>query len=129
MPKLTSDQAFALSRAFHGISVEIGNYRFSNFDNLTPAQRRRLEDLQFDVLNDSTKFNALSISGVLDDMQGALDRIHQTTERMNDAIKRLNDANRVIKIATAAVTLGAAIVSANPAAIVTAVTGAIESVS
>lgn len=129
MPKLTADQAFALAQAFHGLSVEIGNYRFRVHAELTPAQRKRLEDLQFDVLNGSTQFNALSISLELDDVQGTVDDIHAATTRMNKAIKKLQTAQSVIKIATAAVTLGGAIVSMNPAAIAAAVEGAVAAVS
>ena len=44
MAKLTADQAFALAQSFHDLSVEIGNYRFRVHQDLTPAQRRRLED-------------------------------------------------------------------------------------
>ncbi len=128
MPKLTSDQAFALSQTFHDLSFEIGNYRFANHADLTPAQRRRLEDLQFDVLNTSTQFNALSISLELDDLQGTLNEISEATTEMNNAIKKLKDAQRVIRIATAAVTLGAAVISMNPGAITSAVSGAINSV-
>jgi hypothetical protein len=123
MPKLTSDQAFVLALAFHDLAVEIGNYRFRVHQDLTPAQRRRLEDLQFDVLNTSTQFNALSISLALDDLQETLDDISAATEKMNKAIKRLKDVQKVIAIATAAVTLGSAIISMNPGAIFAALGG------
>lgn len=123
MPKLTSDQAFVLAQAFHDLSVEIGNYRFRVHQDLTPAKRRQLEDLQFDVLNTSTQFNALSISLALDNLQDTLDDISAATEKMNKAIKRLKDVQKVIAIATAAVTLGGAIISMNLSAIASALGG------
>ena len=129
MPKLTSDQAFVLAQAFHDISVEIGNFRFRVHQDVTPARRRQLEDLQFDVLNASTQFNALSISLALDDLQDTLDDISAATEKMNKAIKRLKDVQKVIAIATAAVTLGGAIISMNPGAIAAALGGVATAVN
>jgi hypothetical protein len=123
MPKLTSAQAFALAQGFHDVSVEIGNFRFRQGDTLSSTQRKRLEDLQFDVLNASTMFNALSLSLELDELQETLDRVGMATVRMKNAIKKINSVQRVIKIATAAVTLGAAVVSMNPGAIIDAVSG------
>lgn len=128
MPKLSSEQAFAMARAFHDLAVEIGNYRFDHFDDLKPTQRKQLEDLEFDVLNDSTKFNALSISGTLDELQTTLDHIDAATTQMTRAVQTIQEVGHIIKIATAAVTLGAAIVSLNPGAIAAAVAGAVTAV-
>jgi|SRR6476660_5238783 flagellar motility protein MotE (MotC chaperone) len=128
MPKLTSDQAFDLAQSFHDLSVEIGNFRFRVHQDLTPAKRRQLEDLQFDVLNISTQFNALSISLALDNLQEALDDISAATEKMKKAIKRLKDVQKVVAIATAAVTLGSAIISMNPGAIASALGGVVTAV-
>src|SRR3954471_5876286 len=96
MPKLTSDQAFDLAKAFHDLSVEIGNFRFRVHEDLTPLKRRQLEDLQFDVLNTSTQYNALSISLALDNLQEALDDITAATEKMTRAIKRIKEIQQVI---------------------------------
>lgn len=123
-----TDQAFVLAKSFHNLSVEIGNFRF-NSDNLTAEQQRQLEDLQFDLLNDSSRLNALSISIALDDLEGTLDRIIAATEDMSHAVQKLKNVGKVIDIGTAAITLGAAIVSMNPSAIVSAVKTAAESVS
>jgi len=124
MPQLTPNQAFILAKQFHDLAVVIGNYRFENWDGLSSDERRALEDLQFDVLNDSSKFNGMSISLELDDLQGTLDDLGEVTDNMQQAIKNLKNIGKVIKIATAAVTLGAAIVSMNPSAIGSALSGA-----
>jgi len=129
MPQLTSDQAFALAQQFHDLAVAIGNFRFANFDDLSSAQRKRLEDLQFDVLNDSTKFNAISIDLSLNELQSTLADINASTDRMKDAITNLKNIGKVINIATAAVTLGAAIVSMNPGAIASAVSGTVKALN
>jgi hypothetical protein len=129
MPELTSDQAFILAQQFHDLSVVIGNYRFDNWDGLSPDERKTLEDLQFDVLNDSSKFNGMSISLELEDLQGTLDDLGKATDSMQQAIKNLKNIGKVINIATAAVTLGAAIVSMNPSAIGSALSGAAKAVN
>ena len=126
MPPLSSDRAFELAKGFHDLSVEVGNFRFREGDDLSASERRRLEDLQFDLLNASTQFNALSLAMALDDLDAALGRIGQATARMKKAIKKLESAQKVIRIATAAVTLGAAIVSTNPAAIIGALNGVVD---
>jgi hypothetical protein len=129
MPKLTSDQAFALALAFHDLANEIGNYRFRVHEELTPAERKRLQDLQFDVLNASTQFNALSLSLGLDELQETLDDIGAATAKMQKAIKKIKNVQQIIKIATAAVTLGGAIVSMNPGAIASAIGGVATAVA
>src|SRR5467141_389236 len=106
MPMLNSDQAFRLAQLFHDLAAALGDYRFNNWDELTPAQRKQLEDFQFDVLNDSTKFNALSISIEVEDLQPTLERIDDATKRMKQAIENIKEVGRIIDIATAAVTLG-----------------------
>lgn len=128
MPMLTSDQSFALAQTFHTLAVEIGNYRFAHFDELSPSQRKRLEDLEFDVLNDSTKFNGLSIAGGLDELQNTLSQINGVTTQMTTAVQTIQEVGQVVRIAMAAVTLGAAIVSSNLGAIAAAVQGTLVAV-
>jgi hypothetical protein len=129
MAQLNADQAFELAKGFHDLSVAIGNFRFSQGDALTDDQQKQLEDLQFDVLNDSTKFNGMSISLELDDLQGTLDQIKDATDKMQNAIQHLKDVGKIINIATAGVTLGAAVVSMNPGAVFSAIGGAITAVN
>ena len=75
MPKLSSDQAFQLANQFHDLSVAVGNERFDQWDELTPAQRKRLEDLQWTLMNYSSDFTAQAINFVVDDLQGTLAKI------------------------------------------------------
>jgi hypothetical protein len=117
---LTSDQSFALAQAFHNLAVLLGDYRFDNWDDLSPGERKQLEDLEFDILNDSTRFDAIAISGTLDNLDKVIDDIRATTERMGRAIETIEAVGDVFKMAAAAITLGAAIVSGNPEGIVSA---------
>ncbi len=127
MPTLTADQAFELSRQFHDLSVALGNYRFEHWDDITAGRRKRLEDLQFWILDYSSKFNALSIQIAIDDLKPTLDSIRKATNAMEQSIEKIKQVARVIRIGTAAVTLGAAVLSMNPEAIATAISDAVES--
>ena len=113
MAKLPADQAFRLAETFHKISVSVGNYRFDQWDKLTPSQRKRLEDLQWTLMNYSSDFVAQAINLVVDDLQGTLKKITDATSEANDAIAKIKTVSKVIVIAAAATVLGAAIMSGN----------------
>ncbi len=123
---LTADQAFELARRFHDLAVAVGNFRFDNWAAIPPLHRRQLEDLEFWILDYSSKLNALSIQIDVDDLKPLLDRVTQATDAMKQSIAEAKSINSAIRIATAAVTLGAAIVAMNPAAIASAVTNALD---
>ncbi len=113
MAKLSADQAFELADRFHNISVSVGNYRFDEWDNLTPSQRKRLEDLQWTLMNYSSDFIAQAINLIHDDLQGSLKRITDATSEANAAIAKIKTVSKVIVIGAAATVLGAAIMSGN----------------
>jgi len=113
MTKLSADQAFELAREFHNLAVSVGNYRFDNWDNLTANQRKRLEDLQWTLMNYSSDFIAQGISLTVDNLQGALNKLVNATSEANDAIKNIKVVNKVVAIATSATILGASIMSGN----------------
>jgi hypothetical protein len=58
MGKLTADQARDLANQYHDLSVVVGDYRFDHWDDLSSAKRRRLEDLQWTLINYSSDFTA-----------------------------------------------------------------------
>jgi hypothetical protein len=113
MAKLKADQAFELANRFHDMSVTVGDYRFDQWDNLTPSQRKRLEDLQWTLMNYSSDFVAQAINLIVDDLQGTLKKINNATTEANHAIVKIKTVSKVIVIAAAATVLGAAIMSGN----------------
>jgi hypothetical protein len=115
--KLTADQARNLARSYFNIAQALGEYRFDNFDTLSAAKRKQIEELERTLLSSSTTFTAIAISISLDDLAPVLDRVSEVTKQMEDAINQLQKVDKVIKIATAAVQLAGAIVSGNPEAI------------
>lgn len=115
--KLTADQARNLARSYFNIAQALGEYRFDNFDTLSAAKRKQIEDLERTLLNSSTTFTAIAITVSLDDLEPVLARVTEVTAQMQTAIDQLQKVDKVIKIATAAVQLAGAVLSGNPEAI------------
>lgn len=113
MPKLSSDQAYEFANEFHDLSVAVGNYRFDQWDDLTAAQRKQLEDLQWTLMNYSSDFTAQALNFVVDDLQGTVDKITAATANANKAIANIKLVSQVLAIATSATVLGAFIMSGN----------------
>jgi hypothetical protein len=120
MGKLTADQARDLANQYHDLSVVVGDYRFDHWDDLSSAKRRRLEDLQWTLMNYSSDFTAQAISLTLSDLNGALARIAETTKKAKRTIQTIKIVDKVIRIAAAATVLAASIMSGNPEAAIAA---------
>lgn len=56
-----------------------GDYRFAHWDELSAAERKRLEELQWTLMNYSSDFTAQALSLVVDDLQGTLSKIRGAT--------------------------------------------------
>ncbi len=121
MPKLTSDQMFQLAESFHTFAREYGDYRFAEWDNLTAAQRRTLEDNERLMRNFSSTLNGLSLKMELDDLQGTLDKITKASGKLRKALKNPANLNQALNIAAIIISLGSAVVTANVAGILTGV--------
>lgn len=115
--KLTSEEAFELSRRFRELSVELGNFRFSNWKELSTAQRRAMEDAEWSLLNASSDMITTAVGIVLDETEISLQALQESTNKARRAIRTLKTVRKVIKVATVAVGLAAAIVSKDPGAI------------
>ena len=64
---LTSADAFNLSKAFHDLSVSIGEFRFANWDTLSDDNRRTLEDEEWSLLNASSDMVTKAVGLALDE--------------------------------------------------------------
>ena len=115
--KLTSEEAFELSRRFRELSVELGNFRFSKWKELSPAQRRTIEDAEWSLLNASSDMITSAVGIVLDETETSFQKLQGSTNKAKRAIQTLKTVRKVINIATAAVGLAAAIISRDPGAI------------
>ncbi len=115
--KLTSTEAFELSRRFRGLSVALGDFRFARWDDLKPSQKRTLEDTEWSLLNASSDMITTAVGLVLDETEVSFARLQESADKAGEAIRTLAAVRGVIRLAAAAVRLSAAIVSREPAAI------------
>ena len=115
--KLSADDAFALSQAFRDVAVAIGDYRYDNWDDLTPGQRQTLEDEEWSLLNASSDLITKAVGLVLDETQTGMKELSDAAARAKKAVQTLKTVKKVINVAVAAVGLTAAILSKDPGAI------------
>lgn len=128
--KLTSEQAFQLSQAYSQLREAVGNYRLDNWNQLTPAQRQKLEDYEWTLATNASDFLQKSVVLLLTapETQQAVNNIVATTKDLVEAVKTLQGINKIFGVLTAAFTLGGAIISGNPIAIAQAIEGAIKAI-
>ena len=115
--KLTADQARDLAKDYFDLAKALGEYRFDNFDELSPAKRKKIEEFERALLDSSTRFTAKAITISLEDLTPVLERVGDVTKKMQTSINRLQKIDKVIKIAGSAVQLAGALISGNPEAI------------
>jgi len=118
MKKLTSQEAFQLSKSFRDLSVSLGDYRFANWDKLKEKQRKDIEDAEWSLLNASADIRTVAVGLVMDETQLSYENLQQTTSDAKEAVAELAVVRKVITIATSAVSLAGAIVSRDFDAIV-----------
>jgi len=114
---LTAQEAFDLSKQFRDFAIALGNYRFSNWQRLTPTQRRDIEDEEWSLINSSSDMITKAVGLALEESETSVDSITKSIKKAKTAIKKLEKVSHIITVATAAVGLGAAIVSKDPGAI------------
>jgi len=117
MPPLTSDDALALSKSYRDLSVAIGNFRFKNWNTLSEADRKALEEKEWALLNASSDMVTKAVGLTLDESDAAAKKVQGAAATAEKAVKTLKEVRKVITIAAAAVGLAAAIASKDPGAI------------
>ena len=121
---ISKEQARQLGRAFLDVAHTLGTYRFESWNDLTAADRKRIEAEEWDILTYSSSLTTKAVGVVLDDLKGNLGAIAGGTAQATKVIGTIHDVKVVLKIAAAFVTLGGAIVSGNAVAIATATAAA-----
>ena len=114
---LTAQEAFDLSKQFRDLAITLGNYRFSNWQTLTPAQRRDIEDEEWSLINASSDMITKAVGLALDESKSSLKLIAKSVKKAKSSIKKLKKVKQIISIAAAVVGLGAAIISKDPGSI------------
>jgi len=114
---ITKDQARELARAFLAMSHTLGEFRFDNWDDLTPAQRKSVEDAEWSLINLSSDLTTAAVGIALDDMQPDLKALQDATAKAQAVIADIQRVKDVLALATKAIALGGALISRNPGAI------------
>ena len=114
---LTSQEALSLSKQFRDLSVSLGNYRFDNWQTLTPTQRRDIEDEEWSLSIAASDMITKAVGLALDESKSSIKLITKSVRKAKRSIKKLKKVRQIIALAAATVGLGAAIVSKDPGAI------------
>jgi hypothetical protein len=114
---LSAEDAFELSKQLRELSINLGNYRFANWNSLTPTQRRDVEDEEWSLLNASSDMITKAVGLALEESDIDIHSIKNSVVKARRAVKKLEKVSDVIKVATAAVGLAAAVVAKDPGAI------------
>jgi len=114
---LTAQEAFELSKQFRDFAITLGNYRFANWQTLTPLQRRDIEDEEWSLINASSDMTTKAVGLALEESESSLRSITKSITKAKQAIKKLQTVKQIINVAAAVVGLGAAIISKDPGSI------------
>ncbi|HEX7579842.1 MAG TPA: hypothetical protein VF580_07565 [Thermoanaerobaculia bacterium] len=123
---ISKDQARELGRAFLDVAHALGTYRFDNWNDLTPADRKIIEDEEWDLLTYSSSLTTKAVGVVLEDLKGNLAAIAAGAAQATKVIGTIQEVKAALKIAAAFVALGGAIVSGNAVAITTVAAAALK---
>jgi hypothetical protein len=110
MSHLTSEEANRLAGNFLTFAPTIGDYRFTNWRNLSSKEKDELGTLQDRLLDHGENILALSVSLKMHEVSESLQSIQRITDKVKTSLKKMEDIQKVIDIASAAVTLASAIV-------------------
>lgn len=117
MPPLTSDDALALSKSFRDLSAAVTDYRLRNSSTLSEADRKALEEKEWNLLNASSDMVTKAVGLILDESEASAKKVQGAAAAAEKAVKTLKEVRKVITIASAAVGLAAAIASKDPGAV------------
>ena len=105
--KLSADDIFELSKAFHELFCALGKFRYEN--EMMPQQYSDLEGMQWTLFNMACDLNAKSALRKIDLLQDQLNKLKSCTEKMKMAVERINEIKRAIGIGAKAVAFAGAI--------------------
>lgn len=107
--QISAQGVFELSQAFHDLSVALGNFRYANWNELTPEQRTDLEAKQWTLFNTSSDLNAKSVVLKVELIEAQLQVLMSCTAGMKASAEKISDIKHAIGIAAKAVAFGGTI--------------------
>ena len=115
--RVSSTEAFELSRLFRELSVVLGNYRYEHWSKLKKREREAIESAEWSLLNSASDMTTMAVGLVLDESEASFDKLKAATGKARGAIRTLKTARKVVDVATAAVGLAAAVLARDIGAI------------
>jgi hypothetical protein len=128
MENITALQAAELAKNFLGLAQSIGNYRFTNWKNLSKEHNQELADKQWSILNAGEDMLALSTSLLIQEAETTITHIKEVSEDIDKSILKIKKVQKVINIGTAIVELAAVIIGKQPLAIPGAIDNLVKAV-
>jgi hypothetical protein len=125
--KLSAQDVFDLSKSFHDLSMTLGDFRYSNWNVLSPAQRADLEAKQWTLFNTSSDLNAKSVVLKAKLLDADIQKLKSCATEMKAAAQKIKDIKHTISIAAKAVAFGGTIYFAASTGDVAAMTAAATS--
>jgi len=117
---ISKDEARELAKTFRDLSNQLGDFRFKNWSNLSAAQRQKIEDTEWTLLNYSSDFITTAVGIALDDLEADLKAIFDAMGKAKKVIATIDTVKDVLKVTACVIALGGAITSKRPSAIVSA---------
>jgi hypothetical protein len=118
---LNEDQALQLAKAFKTAALSVSSFTVEHWAQLSPAERDKLNSLEWSLFNGSEDCINLATILALDDLESVLRDISNATKAATDAVKTINSVKAAISIAASTLTLASAVLSKNPQGIASAV--------
>lgn len=115
--KVSSADAFELSKWFRELSVTLGNYRYENWAKLRKSERDAIESAEWSLLNSASDMTTIAVGLVLDESEASFEKLRAATRKAKGAVKTLKTVRKVVDMATAAVGLAAAVLAKDVGAI------------
>lgn len=127
---MSAEDALALANEFRAAAQRVGEFLYTNWNDLDHTSRTELRSLDLSLLNQANYLVTRAV-GIRIETSGdaALAGLKATTRKAAAALTKLKDIKQIIKITTALVGLVAAIPTGNASTILGAVQGVIGAVS
>ena len=113
----TADQLRQLAELFSKMSETVDGFRTQHFEQSTPEERLRLEQLFQQLCDLHDQFTTLAIDSTLQELESQLADIVSVTSEAQHALQHLNTVAEITGLVSASAQLGADILTADYGAI------------
>ena len=95
---LTAQEAFDLSKQFRDFAVALGNYRFTNWQSLTPTQRRDIEDEEWSLINASSDMITKAVGLALEESEASVQSIKKSVSKAKKPSKSFKKSKGSLRL-------------------------------